>query len=250
MTEEQAETAGVTQENPEAVVTNRLPTGMNILDRTLKGGIPKGSLVYFGADPKAQPEIFLYEFTTPRKTFYFTTGRDPAHILRHMAELNFAPDNLEFINVHGEYYDNIYVSSQDIAEADRRVIEFIDARLDEIYTSCAEPFTIIFDNFSFLVDMGIDLTILKRLLDKVYDMVVDRDSTCILLIIKGVHPERIENLLQTYCDTIFTIDSDLKGDKISNKLSIPKIRGMPPVVEYIRFKIMDRVYIDTSRDIA
>ncbi|WP_424359407.1 RAD55 family ATPase [Methanocella sp. MCL-LM] len=250
MTEEQADTKGVTQEKPEAVVTNRLPTGMNILDRTLNGGIPKGSLVYFGADPKAQPEIFLFEFTTPRKTFYFTTGRDPVHILRHMAELNFAHDNVEFIDVHDEYYNNIYVSSQDIAEVDRRVIEFIDSKLDDIYTNCAEPFTIIFDNFSFLIELGVDLTILKRLLDKVYDMVVDRDSTCILLILKGVHPERIENIFQTYCDTLFLIESDLKGDKISNKLSIPKIRGMPPVVEYIRFKIMDRIYIDTSRDIA
>ena len=250
MSEEQASTTGATQEKQEVELSKCLPTGMNLLDRTLNGGIPKGSLVYFSADPKAQPEVFLFEFTTPRKTYYFTTNHDPVHICRHMAELNFSSDQIEFIDVHDEYYNNIYISSQDNAEADRRVIEFIDSRLDEIYSNSTESFTIIFDNFSFLIDLGVDITILKRLLDKVYDLVIDRDSTCILMMIKGVHPERIENIFQTYCDTIFNIESDMKGDKISNKLSIPKIRGMAPVTEYIRFKIIDRVYIDTSRDIA
>ncbi|HMK48247.1 MAG TPA: ATPase domain-containing protein [Methanocella sp.] len=250
MNEEQTDSVRSKAEKQEPISANRLPTGMDILDRTLNGGIPKGSLVYFGADPKSQPEIFLFEFTTPRKTYYFSTNRDPAHIMKHMSELNFSMDNLEFVDIHDEYYNNIYISSQDAAEADRRVIEFIDSQLDDIYANTNQSFTIIFDNFSFLIDLGIDITILKRLLDKIYDMVSDRDSTCILLILKGVHTERIENLFESYCDTIFNIDSDLKGDKISNKLSIPKIRGMPPVNEYIRFKIMDRINIDTSRDIA
>lgn len=253
MTEENAEDKSEARERAnqsELFPGNRLITGLEILDRTLNGGIPKGSLVYFGADAKSQPEIFLYEFTVPRKTYYFTTDRAPSHITRHMAELNFKWEHIEFIDVHDEYYNNIFVSATEPGEAERRLIEFIDSKLDYIYSSGDASFTIILDSFSFLLDMGIDVHILKRLLDKVYDLVIDQGSTCIMLTYKRMHSERLENLFQSACDTIFDIDVELKGDKISNKLSIPKIRSIAPLTEYIRFKVSDRIYIDTSRDIA
>ncbi len=251
MTEDNTETKEqATVEKVEPAPANRLPTGLSILDRTLNGGIPKGSLVYFSAEPVTQPEIFLFEFTLPRKTFYFTTDKSEENIKRHMAELNISSDNIEFFDIRKEYYDNIYVTSTEHGEGERRLYELIDSKLDYIYSSGESNYTIIFDHFSFLLDMNIDVHALKNLLHKVYEMDKERESTCILFLLKGVHDRRTETIFQNVCDVIFDVDVEKKGDKMACKLSIPKIRGMAPIIDYIRFKVADRVYIDTSRDIA
>jgi len=255
MTEDKAELQGQAQgqgtaEKIQIVESNKLSTGLSILDRTLNGGIPKGSLIYFAAEPISQPEVFIFEFTTPRKTFYFTTDKSSANIARHMSELNFSYEQIEFFDVHDEFYNNIIISATEAGEAERRLIEFIDQKLDYIYTCGESNFTIVFDNFSFLIDLNIDIHTLKSLLHKVYEMDKERESTCILFILKGVHDRRVETIYQNVCDVIFDVDVEKKGDKMSFKLSIPKIRSVTPVIEYIRFKVSDRIYIDTSRDIA
>ena len=248
-TEEQGNLPEAT-ETPDTLTPNRLPTGLSILDRTLNGGIPKGSLVYFTAEPITQPEVFLFEFTVPRKTFYFTTDKSFINIERHMSELNISYEQIEFFDVREEFYGNILNTATEPGEAERRLIEFIDSKIDYIYTSGESDFTIIFDNFSFLIDLGIDVHTLKSLLHKIYEMDKERDSTCFLFILKGVHDRRIEVIFQNVCDVIFEIEVERKGDKMSSKLSIPKVRGVPPILDYIRFKVSDRIYIDTSRDIA
>jgi KaiC/GvpD/RAD55 family RecA-like ATPase len=251
MTEDKVETQKqATVEKVEPVPSNRLPTGLSILDRTLNGGIPKGSLVYFSADPITQPEIFLFEFTLPRKTFYFTTDRSEDNVKRHMSELNFNYENIEFIDIRQEYYDNIYVTSTEHGEGERRLYELIDSKLDYIYSTGESNYTIIFDHFSFLIDMNIDVHALKNMLHKIHEMNKERESTCILLVLKGVHDRRLETIFQNVCDVILDVDVEKKGDKMASKLSIPKIRGMTPIIEYIRFKVAECVYIDTSRDIA
>ena len=254
MTEDKVEPAQQPAEQQQldvaAASANRLMTGLSMLDRTLNGGIPKGSMVYFTAEPITQPEVFLFEFTTPRKTFYFTTDRSAPNVERHMSELNFGYDQVEFFDIRDEFYGNILNTSTEFGEVNDRLIEFIDSKVDYIYTTGEQNYTIIFDNFSFLIDLGIDIHTLKSLLHKIYEYNKERESTCILFVLKGVHERRVETIFENVCDVIFDVDVEKKGDKISSKLSIPKIRGIPPVLEYIRFKVSDRINIDTSRDIA
>jgi KaiC/GvpD/RAD55 family RecA-like ATPase len=228
----------------------RLPTGIGLLDRNLNGGLPDGALVYFSANPKSMPEVFLYELTTPRKTLYITTHKNPKYIKRNMKELDFESPGIEFLDLHEEYYHRILASTPERLAAGKKLIQLIDGWVDEIRNKGEKNFTIIFDSFSFLLELGIDVDSLKRLLDKIYDLINDTDSICYLMIVKGMHHESVENQIQYWCDVIFDIDLERKGDKIVNKLTLPKIRGMNPIMDYIKFKVTDRISIDTSRDIA
>jgi predicted component of viral defense system (DUF524 family) len=67
---------------------------------------------------------------------------------------------------------------------------------------------------------------------------------------KGSHEHLIENEIFNMCDAIFDVDIEKTADKIINKLSIPKLRGMIPNLEMIKFKIGDGIQIDTTKDIA
>jgi archaellum biogenesis ATPase FlaH len=227
-----------------------LPTGIDILDRNINGGLPVGSLVYFSADPRSMPEVFLYELLTPRKTYYITTHTSPSYIRRNMSELNFKCDSVEFLDLHEEYYNRILPATSDRRIAVKKLMIYITGWLDVLKKKDDKSFTIIFDSFSFLVELGIDIDTLKRLLDEIYDIISEKEGICYLMMIKGMHNESVENYIQYWCDVIFDIDIERKGDKIVNKLALPKIRGMTPVTDYIKFKVTDRITIDTSKDIA
>ena len=250
MGESKVESLFNNDDRPQAIEKGRLPTGIDILDRNINGGLPVGALVYFSADPKSMPEVFLYELSTPRKTYYITTHKSPRYIKRNMDELDFKCDNVEFIDLHHEYYNKLLSASSDRNVAAKKLVAYIIGWLDGLKKKKDRGFTIIFDSFSFFVELGIDIDTLKRLLDEVYEVINERDSICYLMMVKGMHHESVENRLQYWCDVIFDIDIERKGDKIANKLALPKIRGMTPVTDYIKFKVTDRITIDTSKDIA
>lgn len=54
---------------------DRLPTGIDGLDRLLDGGIPPGSIVALEAPPASQAELLLHNLTATRGTLYLTTER-------------------------------------------------------------------------------------------------------------------------------------------------------------------------------
>lgn len=62
--------------------SDRLPTGIEALDRPLNGGFPEGSVVALTADPASQSEQLLYRVTATRGTLYLTTERPPSSVSR------------------------------------------------------------------------------------------------------------------------------------------------------------------------
>lgn len=84
----------------------------------------------------------------------------------------------------------------------------------------------------------------------IYETTKETGGLTFLYSLKDSHDQKLENEVVNTCDAIFDVDIEKTGDKIINKLSVPKIRGMTPTAEMIKFKIGEGIQIDTSRDIA
>ncbi|WP_440952380.1 RAD55 family ATPase [Methanococcoides sp. FTZ1] len=231
-----------------------VPTGIYVLDRTLEGGLPLNSLVYFSADPRSMSEIFFYEFTQSRKTYYFTTARRPKYLRQDMMNMNLDPSNVIFVDIYSEYY---FTSMGDMVDnlgnghVDSKIIEFTEYNLRNILSeSHGEEINIIFDNFSFFMNLNVNPGLLKRLINLLYETTKETKGITYLYSLKGSHNEQAENDILNSSDVIFDVEVEKHPDKLMNKLSIPKIRGMAPKTDIIKFNVSEGINIDTSRDIA
>ncbi len=231
-----------------------LSTGISVLDRNLGGGLPIGSVTYFTADPRSMSEVFLYQFTQSRRTFYFTTGRRSKHVLGNIAGMGFDTSSINFIDVYNEYYFTASGErSQNLGNEimDSKIVEYMEFNLRNIATEYAdEEITLIIDSFSFFLNLNVNSGLIRQLTNTIYE--ISKDVKCLVFLYahKGSIAERTNNELSALVDVIFDSSMENASDKLVSKLAIPKIRDKVPASEVIKFKIGDGVQIDTSRDIA
>lgn len=226
------------------------PTGISILDKRLDGGLPEGSLVCVYANPVSMPEAFLYQFASVRKTYYFNTSRPAQYIQRNIAAMGFSLENIEFIDVFTQYYLNEF--GQFVLEdryRDKEIFDFIDHHISKIVEGGGD-YNVIFDSISFFLKLDVGKGLKEWLINKLYVASKQSNNLFYIYLMKGVHPEDLVYMVMDICDVIFDIDSERVGDRISSRLSIPKIRDKPPMMETFKFYISEGIQIDTSRDIA
>lgn len=245
--------------SPAASILKKVPqpqnrtTGISVLDRTLGGGLPSGSVTYIHADAKSMAEVFLYQFTQARKSYYFSNERRPMHVSHDIESFGFKTSDIIFVDIYSEYYITPHGEMVDNVGnefVDAKIVEFTEYNLKKILAEEEEDINIIFDSFSFYLNLNVNPGIIKRLTNIIYEVTKNLNCISFLYGLKDTHEKNLENEILKSCDVIFDVDLDKHSDKISNRLSIPKIRGRVPTVEMIRFKVGDGVQIDTTKDIA
>lgn len=228
-------------------------TGISILDRTLGGGLPSGSVAYIYADPKSMAEVFLYQFTQARKSYYFSNERRPLYVMHNIRDFGFKTDAITFVDIYSEYYITAHGEMVDNVGnefVDAKIVEFTEYNLKKILAEKEQDVNIIFDTFSFYLNLNVNPGIIKRLINLIYEVTKTLNCLTFLYGLKDTHEKNLENEILKSCDVIFDVELEKTSDKLSNRLSIPKIRGRIPTIEMIRFKVGDGVQIDTTKDIA
>ncbi len=233
---------------------NILSSGIYVLDRSIGGGIPGGSVIYISTSTKSMSEVFLYQFTQSRKTYYFCTERRPKYVQQDIENMNFDTAQIVFVDVYGSYFMSPHgemIDNVGNEYVDAKIVEFMEYNLKSILSEETEgEINIIVDTFTFFMNLNLNSGIIRRLMNIMYETTKETGGLTFLYSLKDSHDQKLENEIVNTCDAIFDVDIEKTGDKIINKLSIPKIRGMTPTAEMIKFKIGEGIQIDTSRDIA
>ncbi len=231
-----------------------LSSGIYVLDRSIGGGIPGGSVIYISATTKSMSEVFLYQFTQSRKTYYFCTERRPKYVQQDIENMNFDTSQIVFVDVYGSYFMSPHgemIDNVGNEYVDAKIVEFMEYNLKSILSEEIDgEINIIVDTFTFFMNLNLNSGIIRRLMNIIYETTKETGGLTFLYSLKDSHDQKLENEIVNTCDAIFDVDLEKTGDKIISKLSIPKIRGMTPTTEMIKFKIGEGIQIDTSKDIA
>jgi KaiC/GvpD/RAD55 family RecA-like ATPase len=207
-------------------VSDRLTTGITVLDRELGGGIPAGSIVALLADPASQSELFLYELTAVRGTLYLTTVRSDQAVEDAIARTRTRTGSPTVRDVGGEApLDAANKLVRDLPEGANLIVDVVDV------LEAADPVRY------------------RAFLNGLQTHMVNTGGLAVLHGMKGDAPTN-RRYTEHMADVVFDLRTAVDGAEIENRLAVPKFRGGRAPEETIKLRLSEQVAVDTSRDIA
>jgi KaiC/GvpD/RAD55 family RecA-like ATPase len=208
-------------------MSERLRTGINVLDRKLNGGIPAGSIVALTAQPASQAELFLYELTATRGTLYLSLDRTGDSVSNSIDESNTMTGDPTVRDVTGDApLDNATKLVSALPESSNLIIDPADVLERQ------EP------------------TRYRNFLNELQNHIYNTGGLAVLHCLDGRNVPELRDTTEHMADLVFQLDTTVKGDRIENRLAVPKFRGGQALSDVIKLELSDEVDIDTSRDIA
>lgn len=208
-------------------MTEKLPTGIDVLDRELDGGIPAGRVVALSAAPASQSELFLYEVASARETTYLTTERTAAAVREVLEGTASDPDDVEVYRIGPE--DPIVEAAEAIGHLPDRS-------------------TLIVDPMRLLERQG--TAAYRAFLNDLRRTTAETGSIAFLHCLDGETTPPQRDRTRYVADVVFDLATELRGDTIENRLSVPKLRGGRAIEDAIKLNLQADVSIDVSRKIA
>lgn len=208
-------------------MSGRLRTGIDVLDRKLDGGIPGGSIVALTAQPASQAELFLYELTATRGTLYISLDRTGDSVSNSIDSAPTDTGDPTVRDVTGEApLDNASKLVSALPEESNLIVDPIDVLERQ------EP------------------TRYRNFLNELQNHIYNTDSLALLHCLDGHNVPALRDTTEHMADIVFQLETRVKGDRIENRLAVPKFRGGQALSDVIKLELAEEVDIDTSRDIA
>ncbi|WP_302080857.1 RAD55 family ATPase [Salinibaculum rarum] len=209
-------------------MTNRLRTGIDVLDRKLDGGIPAGSMVALTAHPASQAELFLYELTATRGTLWLSLDRTAEAVTMSMENTPAETGDPTVRHISGEApLDNAGKLISALPETSNLIVDPLD-----VLESQEPP------------------SRFRSFMNDLQNHIFNTDSLAILHCLDGRSVPPLRDTTEHFADVVFDLQTDATGDEVKNQLAIPKFRGGRAPSDIIKLDLVEEVSVDTSRDIA
>lgn len=208
-------------------MSERLETGISALDRELDGGIPSGSVVALAAAPASQAELFFYELTAARGTLYLSVDRTSDAVAKSIENASTTTGDPTVRDVTGDApLDNASKLIAALPDSSNLIVDPIDV------LERSEPAR--YRNF----------------LNELQNHIYNTDGLAVLHCLDGRDVPQLRDTTEHMADVVFELETTVKGDRIENRLAVPKFRGGRALSEVIKLDLTSVIDIDTSRDIA
>lgn len=209
-------------------MTNRLRTGIDVLDRKLDGGIPAGSIVVLSASPSSQAELFLYELTATRGTLWLSLNRTAEAVQDSIQNTPTETGDPTVRHISGEApLDNAGKLVSALPETSNLIVDPVD-----VLESQEPP------------------SRFRSFMNDLQNHIFNTNSLAVMHSLNGRSVPPLRDTTEHFADVVFSLETKVTGDEVENKLSIPKFRGGSAPSDTIKLNLVEEVSIDTSRDIA
>ncbi len=208
-------------------MADRLRTGIAALDRQLQGGIPPGSIVALSAPPASQAELFLHELTAARGTLYITLDRTSDAVANSIEATPSKTGNPTVRDVTG---------GAPLDSASRLI-----AALPESSNLILDPVDVLERH---------EPTRYRNFLNELQNHIYNTGSLAVLHCLDGRDVPELRDTTEHMADVVFKLETTIKGDRVENRLAVPKFRGGRALSDVIKLDLASKIEIDTSRDIA
>ena len=208
-------------------MSERLRTGISALDRELGGGIPSGSIVALTAPPASQAELFLYELIGERGTLYLTLDRTSDAVSNSIEATQIATSDPTIRDVTGDApLDNASRLVAALPESSNLIIDPVDVLERQ------------------------DPARYRNFLNELQNHIYNTGGLALLNCLDGHDVPPLRDTTEHMADVVFQLETVRNGDRIENRLAVPKFRGGRALSDVIKLDLTATIEIDTSRDIA
>lgn len=206
-------------------MSERLSTGVAVIDRHMHGGIPRGSLLAVSAPPESQSELLLAAASSVADTHYLTAGRTADAVTASLDRPTRPSFTVEEVSP-----ESLATDSDVLADAVPDGGYLVVDAFDEIEA----------------LDDDVHRATLRQLSTRLREL----ESVGILHCAQQESRTAARRRTLQYADVVWRLHLVVTTLSVDTRLVISKVRRGRPHLEPVKLKLTDQVLVDTSRDIA